>query len=249
MASKRLARNKKTALVTGASRGLGLELAQRLTAQDYIVLGVSRTTEFWTVARKKNPSKNFHLIEADVSDEASVSALFASLKKMTPRLDLLVNNAAYGGTLQRIEKTPVAEFERHLRVNLLSVFLMCRSAISFLKKSRSAYVMNISSMAGVRAVPKIAGYSASKFGVLAMTEALAKENSDWLKVVTVCPGGMNTKMRSDLFGKEDAARQQTPGFVAEKMMQILNNEIPLFSGSHVVIRHGKITQIMVPPNG
>lgn len=108
--------------------------------------------------------------------------------------------------------------------------------------------MNVSSMAGVRAVPRIAGYSASKFGVLAMTEAIAKENPDWLKAITICPGGMNTKMRSDLFGKEDASRQQTPAFVASKMMQILKDEIPVLSASHIVIRHSRITQIMVPPN-
>ena len=238
----------KFALVTGASRGLGLELSKQLVENDWQVCGVSRSQTHWKAARKKIPSPKFQLIDADVSSEYSVAELFHGLKKISPKIDLLVNSAAYGGKLQTIAETPAEEFETHLKQNLLSVFLMCRAALPYLKKGQSPLVMNVSSMAGVRAVPRIAGYSASKFGVLAMTEALAKENPDWLKAVTVCPGGMNTKMRSDLFGKKDASRQQTPEFVARKMMQILNHEIPLLSASHIVIRHNRITQIMVPPN-
>lgn len=244
----RFVSQRKTAVVTGASRGLGLELSKRLIENGWTVFGVSRTTEHWSAARKKIVSKNFHLIVSDVASANSVAGLFYAVKKITPKIDLLVNSAAYGGKLERIEETSPEEFEAHLRGNLLSVFLMCRAALPFLKKSKSAFVMNVSSMAGVRAVPRIAGYSASKFGVLALTEALAKENPEWLKVVTVCPGGMNTKMRSDLFGKADALRQQTPGFVADKMMQVLTGEIPLVTASHIVIRHSHITQIIVPPN-
>lgn len=240
--------NAKTALITGASRGLGLELSAKLIKLGYQVIGVSRTAAHWSSARKKISSKNFHLLQADLASASAVEQLFAVVKKLTPRIDLLVNGAAYGGKLERIEETSPEEFNAHLRGNLFSVFLMCRAAFSFLKKGREPLVINVSSMAGVRAVPKIAGYSASKFGVLAMTEAFAKENLEWLKVVTVCPGGMNTKMRSDLFGKVDAAKQQTPDFVAGKMVQIINGDIPVLSPSHVVIRHGKITQIIIPPN-
>lgn len=243
--SKSLASHK-TALITGASRGLGLELACLLLQAGWRVIGVSKTTKHWPAAKKK-AGAGLVLMRADVSSVESVKRLFRAVKKVTPRIGLLVNSAAYGGKLQRIEDTAPQEFVTHLRENLFSSFLMCRAALPFLSKSDSPLVMNVSSMAGVRAVPRIAGYSASKFGVLAITEALAKENPDWLKVVTVCPGGMNTRMRSDLFGKDDAAKQQSPAFVAGKMLQVLKGEIPLLSGSHIVIRHGKITQIIVPP--
>jgi len=238
----------KTALITGASRGLGLALSAKLIKLGYQVIGVSRTASHWSSARKKISSKNFHLLQADLASASAVEQLFAVVKKISPRVDLLVNSAAYGGKLERIEETSPEEFNAHLRGNLFSTFLMCRGAFHFLKKSRAPLVINVSSMAGVRAVPRIAGYSASKFGVLALTESFAKENLEWLKVVTVCPGGMNTKMRSDLFGKEDAAKQQTPDFVADKMVQIISGDIPLLTASHIVIRHGKITQIIVPPN-
>ncbi len=236
------------AVVTGASRGLGLKLSERLIELGYVVIGVSQTKKYWPAAKKIISARNFSLIAADISSEGKVKKVFDAVKKTGGKLDLLVNAAAYGGKLQRIEETSPKEFEAHFRANLLSIFLMCRAALPFLKKAKIPLVMNVSSMAGVRAVPRLAGYSASKFGVLAVTEALAKENPDWLKVVTVCPGGMNTKMRSDLFGKEDAGRQQTPAFVADIMVQILNGQIKLQSGSHIVVRHSKVTQIIVPPN-
>ncbi len=239
--------DKKFALVTGCSRGLGIELAERLIELGYVVIGVSLTKKSWPAAKKRISAENFYLLEADVSREDKVKKLFTAVKKITPRIDLLVNSAAYGGRLQPIETESLKEFETHLRVNLISVFLMCRAALPLLKLGSKPVVMNISSMAGVRAVPRLAGYSASKFGVLAITEALAKENPDWLKAVTVCPGGMNTKMRSDLFGLEDAARQQTPAFVADIMIQVLLDRIALQSGSHIVVRHSKVTQIITPP--
>lgn len=237
-----------TALVTGASRGLGLDFSIRLLALGYQVIGVSLTKKHWFSAVKKANSEHFSLIQADLSNESEVRNLFQEIKKNHSKLDLLVNNSAYGGVLQRIEDTTPSEFQSHLQSNLFSVFLMCHEAFPLLKKSQLPLVMNVSSMAGVRAVPQIAGYSASKFGVLAMTEAFAKENPDWLKVVTICPGGMNTEMRASLFGKEDAAKQQTTEFVARTMEDVLTGKVELVSGSHIVIRHGKITQIIVPPN-
>ena len=79
-------------------------------------------------------------------------------------------------------------------------------------------------------------------------KAIAKENAGTgLQCVTVCPGGMNTQMRYDLFGAEDAMRQQTPEFVADIMMQVVEGKIPVLSGGHIVIRHSKITGIFPPP--
>lgn len=242
------ASEKKAAIITGASRGLGLELSKLLIKSGWEVFGISRTSDSWTSARKKIPSKKFHLSALDVSDENEVAEFFRWVRHNSSRIDLLVNAAGYGGSLAPVQDTSVSEFEKHLKQNLISAFLMCRTALPFLKKSKAPLVMNVSSMAGVRSVPKLAAYSASKFGVLALTEALAKENSEWLKVITVCPGGMNTEMRAALFGKEDAAKQQTPAFVAEKMFQIVDGNIPLPSASHIVIRHSKITQIIIPPN-
>ncbi len=103
-------------------------------------------------------------------------------------------------------------------------------------------------MAGTRAVPRLAAYSAAKFGLTALTQALAKENTDFpFKTLTVCPGGMNTDMRRSMFGAKDAAKQQTPEFVADLILQMVDNKIPVENGAAVVIRYGKITAIQPMP--
>jgi NAD(P)-dependent dehydrogenase (short-subunit alcohol dehydrogenase family) len=84
--------------------------------------------------------------------------------------------------------------------------------------------------------------------VLALSQAIAKENPDTgIKCITVCPGGMNTTMRRQLFGAEDAARQQTPEFMADMIAQVADEKIKVLSGGHIVIRHCKITGIFPPP--
>ena len=81
-----------------------------------------------------------------------------------------------------------------------------------------------------------------------MSQAIAKENAETgLQCITVCPGGMNTEMRRELFGTEDAERQQTPEFVADIMARIAEGKISVLSGGHIVIRHSKITGIFPPP--
>jgi NAD(P)-dependent dehydrogenase (short-subunit alcohol dehydrogenase family) len=125
---------------------------------------------------------------------------------------------------------------------------MCKYAIPFMKKQARALIMNISSMAGTRAVPRLAAYSAAKFGVLALSQAVAKENAGTgLRCITVCPGGMNTEMRCELFGAEDAERQQAPGFVAGIIADIAAGKTKISSGGHIIIRHSKIAGIVPPP--
>jgi short-subunit dehydrogenase len=99
-------------------------------------------------------------------------------------------------------------------------------------------------MAGQRAVPGVAVYSASKFGVLALSQAIAKENADIpLKCVTVCPGGMNTEMREAIFGKADAEKQQSPDYVADVIFDVYHDKVQVESGGDIVIRHGQISAI------
>ena len=103
-------------------------------------------------------------------------------------------------------------------------------------------------MAGKRAVPKLFSYSASKFGILALSQAVAKENKEYgIKCFTVCPGGINTSMRESLFGKEDAQRQQSPGFVADVICKTITEEICVESGGDIIVRHGEITAINACP--
>ncbi len=180
----------------------------------------------------------------DLTSDVQVKRFAARLKKKVKRIDLLINNAGTGGKLLRLEDMPVAGYHQVMNGNLLSVFLMCKYFIPAFRKQKKGMIMNISSMAGQRAVPKVAVYSAAKFGVIALSQAVAKENADaGLECITVCPGGMNTEMRAGLFGQEDASKQQTPEFVAGVIFDVYQNQIEVESGGDIVIRHGKITAI------
>ena len=95
-------------------------------------------------------------------------------------------------------------------------------------------------------MPGLFSYSASKFGVLALSQCIAKENENSkLKCFTVCPGGMNTPMREKVF--KDAAKQQSPEFVAEVIMEAICGDLRVDSGGDIVIRNGKITALNPVP--
>lgn len=236
-------------LITGASRGLGLALTLRFAEAGVRVYAVSRTRRHWkqAMAQVKSGWAEVQWFECDASQENQVKALFQKIVRLSP-LSLVINNAGYGGRLATIDQLSLAEFERHMTQNLRSVFLVSKYALRVFKKEKRGFLVNVSSMAGTRAVPRLAAYSASKFGVLALTQAAVKENEGVdFRALTICPGGMNTEMRSSLFGAADAAKQQTPEFVAEKMIEIIAGKIPVDNGAAVLIRHGKITAIQPMP--
>ncbi len=235
-------------LITGASRGLGLALTQRFAALGIRVFAVSRTQRHWkqAIAKIQTPQR-VTWVACDVTDETAVKGLFQKISRQAP-LGMVINNAGYGGRLETIEKTSAVEFDRQISQNLRSVFLVTKYALRVFKKEGRGYLVNVSSMAGTRGVPRLAAYSAAKFGVIALTQAAVKENEGGkLWGITICPGGMNTQMRSSLFGAEDAAKQQSPTFVADKMIEIIEGKFPVENGATVVIRHGKIWAVTPMP--
>ena len=235
-------------VITGASRGLGLALAQKFISSGDTVFGISRTRKHWPAAKKAVSDDRFHLLSGDITSEKTVKLLVTGIKRQAGRIDILINNAGYCAPLAKVEDVSLKEFRKHFVQNLDSAFLMCKCAIPAMKKQARAFIMNISSMAGTRAVPRLVSYSAAKFGVLALSQAIAKENAGTgLQCITVCPGGMNTEMRRDLFGAEDAERQQTPEFVAGIIADIAEGKTEVLSGGHIIIRHSKITEIALPP--
>ncbi len=235
-------------LITGASTGLGLSLAARFLEAGDRVYGVSRTERNWASARKSTNHSKLFLLRGDLTSEAGTKRIVSGVLKREGRIDILINNAGYANRPVRTEKESVKEFQKNFSNNLLTAFFTVKYSLPSFRKRKRGWIINISSMAGKRAVPRLAAYSASMFGVVALSQAIAKENLDIdLKCITVCPGGMNTKMRSKLFGKEDAAQQQSPEFVAGKIMEIIGGKIDVPTGGDIVIRHGQVTAINPAP--
>ena len=239
----------RTVLITGASTGLGLSLAERFLASSDRVFGISRTKRHWPSAQKylSNP-QNFFLFQGDISEETTVRKLVTKISKQAKRIDVLINNAGYANPPVRTEEEKSSEFQKNFQNNLLSTFFMCKYTLPFFLKRGRGWIVNIASMAGKRAVPRLAAYSASKFGVVALTQCLAKENPlPNFHCIAVCPGGIHTEMRTKLFGKDDSRRQQSPELVAQKIFEVVEGEIRIPSGGDMVIRHGKVTAINPPP--
>ena len=237
-------------VITGASSGLGLSLAQKFVESGDSVYGLSRTRKSWKVAKRAVPdSKRFFLSQVDVTSERAVKQFLRGVYQQTKKLDVLVNNAGYSNRPTRVEDLTLKEFEKTLFANLISAFLMCKYALPIFENQKRGLIINISSMAGKRAVPGLAAYSASKFGMVDFSQCVAKESkSSRINCIAVCPGGMNTKLRARLFGREDAEKQQPTVAVADLILDVINGKIKVGSGGDIVIRHGAITAINPSPD-
>jgi short-subunit dehydrogenase len=156
----------KTALVTGASSGIGEATALALRQAGFTVFGTSR-----------NPDKHdvpFEMVQLDVHDDASVAACVKHVKDRTERIDVLVNNAGYG-IYGAVEETSIEEAKAQLETNFFGVVRMTKAVLPIMREQRAGRVINIGSLAGLVAVPYHAYYSASKFALEGFTEALRIE--------------------------------------------------------------------------
>lgn len=235
--------SKKVCIISGVSSGIGLALCKQVLDKDYTVYGISLTENNWpSLERYIDGSCSLHLSTCDVSKELEVKSFIDYVIAEEGQIDLLINNAGYIDEGFKLEEISTEEFTKNIEINLYSIYFMCKYAIPYMK-SYDKCIINISSNAGKRAVPTIAAYSAAKFGVVALTQSIAKENEDnGLRCYCACPGGTNTPMREKIFG--DACNQQSPEFVAEETLKLLKGDIK--SGSDVVIRHGKVEINILP---
>ena len=125
----------------------------------------------------------------DVADEAQVQAMFAALAQRWGGLDILVNNAGVAGPTAKVEDTSLEGWQQTLDVNLTGPFLCTRSAVPLLKRQGGGSIVNISSAAGRHGFPLRTPYSASKFGIIGLTQTWAMElGPDNIRVNAILPG-------------------------------------------------------------
>jgi short-subunit dehydrogenase len=138
-------------------------------------------------------------------------------------LDLLVNNAGIG-IFQTVEEMSVEDFRSIIETNLFGVFHCCREAIPLLRARGGGYIINISSLAGTNAHPKMAAYNASKFGLNGFSEALMQEvRHDGIKVSYIMPGSVNTEFGGDA-PDESKAWQLAPSDIARVVIDLLHHD-------------------------
>jgi len=201
----------KTALVTGAARGIGKAIATALAREGAAVVVVDLHAEAVEQAAKEIREAGFvaHGAVADVTQSQSVDRLVQETVARTGRIDILVNNAGV------ISNTPILdlteeEWDRTLAVNLKGVFVCSQSVARAMSKQRSGRIVNIASLAGKVGAPGQAAYCASKHGVLGLTKVLAIDLAPFgVNVNAICPGNTETEMMRHVFTLRAESRGQT----------------------------------------
>ncbi len=186
--------NKKTVLITGASSGFGLATANHLAGQGYKVFGTTRKTP---AAPVNSSLSNLQMIVMDATQPDSIQAAVTDIITQTGRIDVVINNAGMG-ICGAVELTTPEEARAQFDVNFFGVVQVCQTVLPFLRKQGSGRIINISSLGGLIGLPCQGFYSASKFALEGITEALYQElHPLGIKVVLIEPGDFQTSFTAN----------------------------------------------------
>ncbi len=182
-------KNKKIIISAGAS-GIGWATAKVCLSKGAIVYLCDNNTKNINKV-KKHPlnNKRLFIYECDASEEYDVENFFDKIIKKTKKIDALINNVGVSGPTGTIEKLNSKDWERTLKVNVISHFYFTKLAIPMLKKNRGGSIINVSSGAGIMGFPLRSPYAASKWAVVGVTKTLAMELGKFkIRVNAICPG-------------------------------------------------------------
>lgn len=212
----------RTALITGANRGIGKETARQLIAKDFFVYMAGRNPESLSVARNEIDPDNSSsdILVIDVADKDSIATAVSALSKSTSYLDVLINNAGIYLSPEGIINTDDQTLNEVLSTNALGPMQMCKAFLPFLKKGSSPVIINVSTgMSRINSLQgNYAAYRLSKNLLNAITIILADElKADKIKVVALDPGWVKTDM-----GGAGATRPVSKG--AETIVWLAENK-------------------------
>ncbi len=213
----------KIAVVTGGTKGIGLAIAQSLLKSGATVFICARDkSELKRALEKLSEYGQVDGEICDVRSEDQIQMMLDECERVFGGVDILVNNAGIGIIGKTVEEMSGDEFRQTLETNLFGVFYACHYAVPLMKKRGGGYIINISSLAGQNAHPKMAAYNASKFGLNGFSEALMQEvRADNIKVSAICPGSVNTAFGGDE-PSDNQAWQLQPEDIAQTVLNLLN---------------------------
>jgi 3-oxoacyl-[acyl-carrier protein] reductase len=211
----------KTALVTGAASGMGKATARLFAEQGAHVVFADLNREAAERAAAGLDPKRVRVFQADVSEDESVEALVKGAVDAFGRVDVLVNCAGVPQAFTPVEELSPEEWDKIMSVNAKSIFLTARHVVPIMKRRGSGSIVNIASIAGVRARPGLNAYCASKGAAIQLTLALALELAPYqVRVNAINPGPSDTPMLGR-FLAGDAAQAE------EQKKKIFLDSVPL----------------------
>jgi NAD(P)-dependent dehydrogenase (short-subunit alcohol dehydrogenase family) len=215
------------ALITGGSSGIGLAIARALGQDGYGLTISSRRPDKLEAAAEELRSEGFDVeaVPANMADEEEIKKLVAAHRDRAGRLDVLINNAGIG-IGGAVEEAETKKLDLQLNVNLRAVYLLARETIPMLKEAGAehgkALMANTASIAGKHGQGWLAAYSATKFGVVGLSQALHKELSrDGIQVTAICPGFVATPMTDWVEGQVPKEEMIQPEDIAEAIRFLL----------------------------
>jgi NAD(P)-dependent dehydrogenase (short-subunit alcohol dehydrogenase family) len=181
----------RTILVTGLSTGLGKALASEALAQGWRVVGTVRKEEDRKQFESQDPHRAFGRL-LDLRDTARTAPLVAEIEQAVGPIDVLVSNAGYG-LMSPIEEASLDQVRAQFEVNVFGQLAMLQAVLPGMRYRRKGHILNITSMGGLVAFPNVGIYSATKFAMEGITEALRQEVSEFnIQVTAVEPGMFKT---------------------------------------------------------
>jgi NAD(P)-dependent dehydrogenase (short-subunit alcohol dehydrogenase family) len=217
----------RAALITGGSSGIGLAIARALGEDGYGLTLSARRPDKLEAAAEELRGEGFDVeaVPANMADEEDIKRLVATHRDRAGRLDVLINNAGIGigGAVADAE---TKKLDLQLDVNLRAVYLLARETIPLLKEAGAehgkALMVNTASIAGKHGQGWLAAYSATKFGVVGLSQALHKElSNDGVQVTALCPGFVATPMTDWVEGQVPKAEMIQPEDIAEGVRFLL----------------------------
>jgi 3-oxoacyl-[acyl-carrier protein] reductase len=225
------------AVVTGAARGIGSAIAQKLASMGArLVLTARDAAGLHQVEEQiRQAGGEANAIPCDLLDFAAIEALGKTVETRYGRCDILVNNAGVGKTGTPLHETPLADWDQMMGTNLRGPFLTIRAFAPMMIAFRYGHIINISSLAGRNPLPNGAAYAASKWGLNGLTYSVAEELRQYgIRVSVIAPGSVNTGFGDGSRGKDPAKKVQ-PADVAA-VVAMLVTQAPQAFISEVLMR-------------
>ena len=201
------------AIVTGGGSGIGAAIARAFAKAGARVAVAGRSPErLAQVAREIGGEA----VPADVTDEASASALFGRVDALFGGVDILVNNAGIAGPVANAEDMDVAAWDQTMAVNVRGAILCIKHAVPRMKARGGGSIVNMSSLMGLKGTPMRSAYTASKYAMLGITDAVSQEvGVHNIRVNALCPGAVN----GELMQRVIAARVKAEGRSADDIVR------------------------------
>ncbi len=226
----------KVAVVTGGGRGIGKAIALAMAVEGADVVVLSRTvTEIEDVAAKiRELGRQGYAWKVDVKDETQVREVIRKIMDQCGRVDILVNNAGVVH-IQPLIETATERWEETLSVNLTGTFLVTKYVLPQMIRRKSGCIINIASEAGLKGFANFSTYCTTKFGLIGLTQALAKEMESYhINVNAICPALVGTKMSREVRSVKEWKLMQ-PKDIADVAVFLATSEARAINGTAIEV--------------